>query len=112
WIAERKDLLYVMYYLLALITWLRFKKEETGSVKYYFLTLLFFLFSLLSKGQAVTFPAVLLLIDYFLRRRLTKEILLEKIPFFILAVAFGIVAIYAQHSTHAINVAPYFSFPD
>jgi len=41
-----------------------------------------FVFSLLSKGQAVTLPMVLLLIDYYKDRKFDKKVWLEKAPFF------------------------------
>jgi 4-amino-4-deoxy-L-arabinose transferase-like glycosyltransferase len=49
WISERKDLLYSAFFLVALIYYVKFTQNETK--KYYFLSLLFFLLSLLSKGK-------------------------------------------------------------
>ncbi|HWB63957.1 MAG TPA: tetratricopeptide repeat protein, partial [Chitinophagales bacterium] len=73
------------------------------------LTGLFFLFSLLSKGQAVTLPIALLLIDFYLDRQLKGKALLEKIPFLALSLVFGVIAIIAQKKGNAIS---YFPLPD
>lgn len=95
WISERKDLLYSLFYLCGLITYICFldKKRER---KYYFLTILFFLLSLLSKSAAVTFPLILLLIDYYKGEKLTFKDNLNKIPFFLMAIGFGILSLLSQ----------------
>lgn len=101
WISERKDLLYTLYYLLGLISYIYYiRRKKTG---YFLLALLFFVISLLSKAQAVTLPLILLLIDYYLSRKFTFAVILEKVPFFILALAGGIVAIFAQKADNSIN---------
>ncbi len=101
WISERKDLLYTMYFLMSLISYLFYleKNEE----KYYILSIVLFVFSLLSKAQAVTLPLVLILIDYLFNKKISIKIILEKIPFFVLSLIFGIVAIYAQKADNSIN---------
>jgi lipoprotein NlpI len=101
WISERKDLLYTMYFLLSLISYLRFIEKKEG--KYFILSVLLFVFSLLSKAQAVTLPLVLILIDYLHSRKISLKTILEKIPFFVLSLIFGIIAIYAQKADNSIN---------
>jgi len=101
WISERKDLLYTLWYLAGLISYLFYIR--TSKKSYYFLTMAAFLLSLLSKAQAVTFPLVLLLIDYLLSRKFNRVAILEKIPFFILSIAFGLIAIIAQQADDALN---------
>ena len=47
---------------------------------------------------AVTLPLILFLIDYFLERRFTTKVFVEKIPFLFLSVGFGVVEIVVfQH---------------
>jgi len=102
WIAERKDLLYTFFFLVSLIFYVKFVNVKSRSL--YILSLLFFIFSLFSKGQAVTLSLCLILIDYFKGRKLkSREVILEKLPFFALSLIFGIVAIIAQHSSEAIQ---------
>ncbi len=95
WVSERKDVLYTAFFLLALISYLQYL-QKSGWQKYG-LTMLFFIASLLSKPAAVTLPVVMLLIDWYKGRSLKdKKVWMEKIPFFILALIFGLVALQIQ----------------
>jgi len=107
WISERKDLLYSFFLLIALINYIDFSNSKKNMS--YFLTILFFTFSLLSKSAAVIFPLLLLLIDYFKNTSFSLKNNLLKIPFFILSVVFGIIALKSQHTAMDYNFAP--SFP-
>jgi protein O-mannosyl-transferase len=113
WIAGRKDMLYTFFYLFGIYYYLKFT-ESTNSLKSqvinYILILLFFVLSLFSKAVAVTLPVVFFLIDYMLKRKLSLRLILEKIPFIILSVIIGIVAINAQKTSGAIVDTPIFSF--
>jgi len=101
WISERKDLLYTMYFLLAMLAYIFY--NQTRKNKYLYYTLVCFTLSLLAKAQAVTLPVVLLLIDYFVVRKPDIKMFLEKIPFFALSLIFGIIAIMAQKTDDSIN---------
>ncbi len=79
--------------------------------KFYLLALLLFLCSLLSKAMAASLPVVLLLTDYFKGRKINGKVLLEKAPFFLLALGFGVLAIYAQRSTEAMDDIVFFNLP-
>jgi protein O-mannosyl-transferase len=94
WISERKDVLYVFFLLAALISYLRY--SETKKKGWYIFTFLLFMLSCLSKGMAVVFPIILLLIDYLRGVKWERRLLFEKIPFFLLSLVFGIVAVMAQ----------------
>ncbi len=97
WVAERKDVLYTLFFLGSLIYYLQYLKF--AKTKFYVLSILFFLFSILSKGQAVVLAPVLLLVDYFIKKKFDQKTILEKIPFFLLALIFGIIAMKAQHTS-------------
>jgi len=94
WISERKDVLYAFFYLLALLRYWRYL--EKGNRTDYWLTLGFFVLSLLSKPAAVVFPLTLLLIDYWKGRAFERKVWLEKAPFFLLALAMGAATVYIQ----------------
>jgi len=94
WISERKDLLYTTFYLLSLMLYLRYL--EFKKAKFYIGAVLLFIFSLLSKSAAVTLPVLLIAIDFYKGRKINAKLLLEKVPFFILALLFGIIAIMSQ----------------
>ncbi|MDJ1505859.1 tetratricopeptide repeat protein [Xanthocytophaga agilis] len=101
WIAERKDVLYTFFYFWALLCYAQYTREQKTSL--YIYTLLLFLFSILSKAMAVSLPLILLAIDYLLKRKMfSRTVLMEKIPFFLMALCFGIVAIWAQKASQSI----------
>ncbi len=103
WMAERKDVLYTFFYFIALICYVFYLKKFQA--KFYILTLLFFILSLLSKGQAVSLAITLFAVDYVVNRKIwTKKAILEKIPFLILALVFGIIAIKAQQASGAVQI--------
>jgi len=97
WITERKDLLYGFFYLLGLGTYsLHAQRKKSGS-HWYFLTLIAFLLSLFSKGQAVTLPILLIGIDIMYNRaRFSGNYILGRLPFFTLSILFGWLALYYQ----------------
>ncbi len=103
WISSRKDLLYAFFFLLGLITYLKYLNREINRWRPYLLCMLFFLFSLLAKGVAITFPFVLLAIDFYKKRQEWRKQILEKAPFIALSIAFGILAIVAQQSGKAME---------
>jgi protein O-mannosyl-transferase len=99
WAAERKDVLYTLFYFLALISYIKFTRKDKFDVSLYFISLLCFLFSLFSKGQAVVLPLTFILIDYWEKRKFNLKLIAEKVPFFALSLLFGILAILAQSSS-------------
>lgn len=102
WASGLKDLLYTLFFLSGYILYLKYL--HTTQKKYIHLALLLFLLSLLSKAMAVTLPVLLLLTDYFKDRKFNFKTLTEKIPFFLLAIIFGVVAIFAQESSGSLEV--------
>ena len=103
WVSGRKDLLYTCFYLVSLLFYLEYTVKPKRY--YYFLSMLFFILSLLSKAMAVTLPVVLILVDHMSdRRQKDRKVILEKIPFFTLAIIFGIVAVFTQKSGGATEI--------
>ncbi len=96
WITERKDVLYAFFFIGALITYLSYLRKEARSFLFYFFTLVLFILSVLSKPSAIIFPVILLLIDFFMKRKFDIKCLLEKTPFFIISIIFGIITIKDQ----------------
>ncbi len=92
WVSARSTLIYSSFYLGAIISYLYYLQNKER--KYFILSLFLFLFSLLSKAMAMTLPVLLLLFDFYYNRKLfSKKVIIEKIPFFVLSIIFGIVAI-------------------
>ncbi len=93
WATERKDVLYAFFFLLALLSYLDYGKSLDRKWKLY-ACLGFYLLSLMSKPMAITLPLVLLILDFWPLRRFQpdpRKVLVEKIPFFVLALSFSLV---------------------
>jgi len=97
WISELKDVLFAFFFISGLITYLYYHNSN-GLKKYLLYTccLILFVLSLLSKPAAVSFPLTLMVIDYYLRRKLNFLLVAEKIPFLIGSVILGLITIEAQ----------------
>jgi len=97
WISERKDVLYTAFFLGGMLTYSRYLEEKVSL--WYGLTLLLFIFSVLSKPAAVIFPLVLLLMDYgYKPASFSKKSALGKWPFFLIALGMGIITLQLQRS--------------
>ncbi len=113
WIAERKDVLYTLFYFAGLCTYLLYlQKEEQQKRYFYVLTIVLFILSAMSKAMAVSFPLVLFALDYYKGRKITQKTIFEKLPFIIISVVFGLIAIYAQKTAGAMNGAVGFGIID
>lgn len=111
WAAERKDLLYASFFLLSMIFYLRY--IDLGEKKrYLFVALVMFVLSIFSKAMASSLPPVLVLLDYFRQRKFSMKLVLEKIPFFAIAILMGLKSISAAESTDTISHDTVFSFFD
>ena len=97
WISERKDLLYTLFYLLALMQYWQFLQSRKPLRLW--LCFLLFVFSLLSKPAAIVLPLVLFLMDYWQQRSITRQVVLEKIPFVLVAALFAIITLKLQSVT-------------
>ena len=103
WVSGRKDVLYVFYFVFGLIAFLKYVSPDENRTIYFLIALVGFILSCLSKGQAVIFPVVLLLILY-VRNQLSMKEALKTIPFFAISVFFGLVAISLQEAGGATEV--------
>ena len=105
WISEKKDVLSGLFFMLSLLSYLRYHKNRSFSA--YALCFAFFILALLSKPMAVTLPAVLLIIDMYPLERRSKEgfgrILLEKVPFFGASILIAVVTVIAQRGSGALR---------
>jgi len=95
WVASRKDVLYSFFLLMALISYLEYVTQRKRGL--YLLSFLLFLASLLSKATGAILPFLLCVTDYVLRRRFDRKLVMEKVPFFVVALIFAHIAVGAQH---------------
>ncbi len=125
WVAERKDVLSTFFWLLTMWTYARY--AERPGLSRYLLVLLFFAFGLMSTPMLVTLPFVMLLLDYWPLNRLrpghgdedsvqtqslfitsgkespTLHLILEKVPFLVLAGIASVVTLFAQQHGGALR---------
>ena len=122
WVAERKDVLSTLFFLLTLAAYARYvevKSQESPTDKtphaprtthhasrYYALSLSLLALGLMAKPMLVTVPCVMLLLDVWPLRRLQLStlwrLLLEKVPFFLLSAASCVVTLIAQQKGGAV----------
>jgi tetratricopeptide (TPR) repeat protein len=141
WVAERKDVLSTVFLLLTLWAYVRYAAARpgpavqslnrrpdatvarcSGAAIHYFLALLWFALGLMSKPMLVTLPCVLLLLDVWPLRRVTRDqghgtggprgfgstvraylpLLREKIPFFALSAVSCLITMRAQRTGGAV----------
>jgi tetratricopeptide (TPR) repeat protein len=133
WAAERKNVLSMFFFLLALLAYGWYARQP--KLRRYGVVFLLYLLSLMSKPQAITFPFLLLLWDYWPLRRYAGELelaaapdaalaapegegtprfsilwlALEKIPLILLSVADAVVTVIAEQSANALRTSSDFS---
>lgn len=103
WIAERKDVLSGLFFMLAVSAYVAYV-QHSRSAYFYGLTILMTALALMSKPMVVTLPFILLLLDYWPLRRLEKpddkatfqHLIIEKIPLLVLAGAVCVITTFAQ----------------
>ena len=85
WIIERKDVLSALFYLGAVLVWVRFvEAPRAGS---YLLAVVLFTAGLLSKSVVVTLPLALLLWHWWQRGGVTRLDLLRVAPLVVIGAA-------------------------
>jgi len=104
WVAERKDVLSGVCFMLTLLAYLYYTRAP--SVRGYLAVALVFVLGLMSKPMLVTLPLVLLVLDYWPLRRIGRQTsgagrrsfmpLLEKIPLIALSAVSSVVTFLVQ----------------
>jgi len=102
WVTERKDVLFSVFYLAALIQYIKYLDEGKKS-KTLIWIYLFFILSLFSKIQAVALPLSMLAIDYWRGRNLALKLVWEKIPYFALSLLFGLLGVYMLSENESLD---------
>ena len=87
--ASMKVSTYALFSLASMLVYLSFlEKRKWGQL---ILSLVLFILSCMCKEQAVVLPILLVAIDYLKRRNLlSREVILEKLPFFAVSLIFGL----------------------
>jgi len=115
WVTERKDVLYGLFFILSLLSYIEY--INTGKSKWYICTLLLSLLAYFSKIQAVFLPLSMVVIDMYFDEKwyAPKMLLLQKLPWWALSVIIGLLNIHYLSLRHDIGNADaffYYSFID
>jgi hypothetical protein len=116
WVTERRDVLSGFFLLSTILSYLKAVSpamDPGGKLRWGIVSVALYVLSLLSKASGMTLPLVLLILDVYPLRRLgggagkwfgadARPVWLEKLPFFIAALAAGVVALAAQHTAGAL----------
>lgn len=117
WVAERKDVLSAFFFILTLHSYATYAVK--AEARWYWIALGLFIGAVLSKPIVVTLPFVLLLLDYWPLRRFSfpvnerpsgrstiVSLILEKVPFALIALAWAIVTYIVQKKTGSVAEDP------
>jgi len=115
WAIDLKDILFSFFYLLGLLAY--WKWLEKGKLLMYLLSIGFALLSILSKSTAITFIAILFLVDWMNGETVDRKLVLSKIPFLaVTLIGFYIFGLFADPSVTLsgltgktnVDLVPYF----
>lgn len=102
WIAQRKNTLSLLFFLLSALSYMRRDRQPPGSKGtvdgwWYWLSFIAFVIAMLSKGSVVMLSAILLLLVWWRQNRIGKEDLRRIVPFVLAGAALTAVNIWFQH---------------
>jgi len=105
WIAERKDMLYALFFLSSVICYLCYR--STGLLRYYLLSFCAFVISLTAKPMGIFLFAILLLFDYLLDSRISRRRVIDKIPFLVIPAVYpAIFVLPYKHLSGTLTMIP------
>jgi protein O-mannosyl-transferase len=105
WIAQRKNLLAMLFFLTAILLYLRSDnslcraespRTSRMTAVWYLLSLLAFLLAMLSKGSVAILPLILLFVIWWIRGRLGSRDFAKMLPFLVLGTILVLVNIWFQ----------------
>lgn len=96
WASAFSNLVFCSFFFASMVFYIYYFKTKLK--KYYLISLFLFIVSCLSKSTAVVLPLFLMACDYFFSERVKLSMLLNKVPFFILSLIFGIITLYSRES--------------
>lgn len=108
WISELKTILSTTFYLWSALIYLRYC--EQGVKTYWIAALGLFVLGCLSKSSTVVLPLSFFCFDLLRGRALSWKLLLEKIPFLLLSLVFGLINIRTQTVDLFINYSHAFPY--
>ncbi len=102
WLSERKTLLSAFFAFTCLVLYVRYTQRQGWWL--YGGALGSFVLALMAKPISTPLPLCLLLMDWWPLRRFGRTALLEKIPFFAIAVASAVITVYSQRAGFGVEM--------
>src|SRR5262249_49991856 len=102
WVGERKTLLATFFSLASMVCYVLYVRRRSRGG--YVASLAFYLLALMSKPTRPPPPVLLVLLDFWPLRRLSRRTVLEKTPFFIIALGFAVITYYSQKLTASVKL--------
>jgi Flp pilus assembly protein TadD len=97
WISQRKNLLAMLFFLLAWEFYVSYRERDAGRGRlYYVASLTALLLALLSKSVAVIFPVVIIAFDHCYLSNFGRPRILDKVPYLVATAIVAAVAIHSQ----------------
>ena len=95
WITERKNVLSLFFFLLAMLAWIEFVGDRLrSSWRWYGLALAFYVLALCAKTTACTLPAALLLVLWLKGKPINRHRLVQMVPFIGLGAGMGLLTMW------------------
>jgi tetratricopeptide (TPR) repeat protein len=106
--ASMKIGAFALFSLGALLAYAHYVEKKKASL--FWVSLFLFLLACFSKEQAIALAPALLAIDYLRKRPLlSRPVLLEKLPFFLIALAFGIATLFVAEDMQSAQMVVYYN---
>ncbi|MCP4006190.1 MAG: tetratricopeptide repeat protein [bacterium] len=113
WVAERKNVLSTAFWLLGMISYVRYAKTEGRG--WYAASIACLALGLMAKPMLVTMPMLLLLLDYWPLQRFDwdalwpgrlRSLVVEKLPMFLLVAVFSLLTLLVQRGVADTQTLP------
>ena len=108
WVAERKDVLCGVFWMLALWAYVRY--VQTGKRSWYAALVAAFVSGVMAKAMIVTLPFALLLIDAWPLHRFSRKSVIEKVPLMAISFAASAGTFLVQKTGGAVSSTDQFAF--
>ncbi|HEY4798393.1 MAG TPA: hypothetical protein VII99_04870, partial [Bacteroidia bacterium] len=92
WVSEIKNTLSLPLFLLSFDAWLDAEEKKSS----YLRSVFFYLAAMLAKTSTIMLPLVILLYCWWRRGRITRQELIQTIPYFFIAVVLGLATVLLQ----------------
>ncbi len=91
WASERKNILSFLFFLVSFYLYIKYQKDENRH--HYLVSIITYIFAILSKSSAVMFPFILFLYDFCFTKKKLQEKIFYKIPFLFISCMTSIITV-------------------